>query len=65
LFPMAGLLTRCSAVAWADLDACFKKAGELCPGGYNIIDRTTGTTIASVNGNLMSAPRNSLAIECK
>lgn len=25
------------------LDACHVKAGELCPDGYNIIDRASGT----------------------
>jgi len=55
---------QCSGMG-RTLDACFKKAGEICPRGYTIIDRTTGTAIASVNGNIMSAQRNSLAIECK
>jgi hypothetical protein len=33
---------KCSGMG-RTLDACYKKAGGICPGGYNIIDRATGT----------------------
>ena len=55
---------RCSGMG-RSLDECYKKAGELCPTGYNIVDRTTATVGVPVNGGTMIAPQNTLAIECK
>ncbi len=48
------------------LEACYKKAGELCPSGYNIIDRASSVVgIPQSNGSTMMAPQHSLFIECK
>ena len=47
------------------LSRCYKKAGELCPGGYNIVDLLTGTVVVPVNNSIMAAPKNHMAIECK
>jgi hypothetical protein len=47
------------------MDACYQKAGEVCPNGYNIIDRSSGTVGFMNQGTLMMAPREQLAIECK
>lgn len=44
------------------MDACYKQAGEVCPAGYTIIDRATGT-VCSSSGSCI--PGHSLAIECK
>ena len=55
---------QCSGMG-RTLDACYKKAGEVCPNGYTIIDLTSGTVAVPVNGGLMAAPRYNLAIECK
>lgn len=56
---------KCSGMG-RTLDACYKKAGEVCPGGYNIIDRATGTVgVPMQGGGTMIAPQHSLAIECK
>jgi len=56
---------RCSGMG-RTLDACYKKAGEVCPGGYSIIDRATGTVgVPMMNGGTMMAPQHSIAIECK
>lgn len=56
---------KCSGMG-RTLDACYKKAGEVCPGGYNIIDRATGTVgVPMQGGGIMIAPQHSLAIECK
>ena len=51
---------KCSGMG-ITLDDCFKKAGEVCPTGYNIIDRSTGTVCY---GNACGL-KQSLAIECK
>jgi hypothetical protein len=47
------------------LDECYKKAGEICPGGYNIIDRASGIVAVPVGGRLVPATQHNLAIECK
>lgn len=49
------------------LDECYKKAGELCPSGYNIIDRASGTVGIPGSGGrgMLIAPQHNLAIECK
>ena len=50
----------------SNLAACYTQAGELCPKGYLIIDRATGTAaIPDGSGGTLAAPRHSLAIECK
>jgi len=48
------------------LDACYQKAGEICPAGYNIINSTSGTVAVPVyGGGTVAAPDYGLAIECK
>jgi hypothetical protein len=47
------------------MDACYQKAGEVCPNGYNVMDRSSGTVGFMNQGTLMMAPREQLAIECK
>ena len=56
---------RCSGMG-RTLDACYKKAGEVCPSGYTIIDRASGTVAVPVyGGGIVAAPQHNLAIECK
>jgi hypothetical protein len=55
---------RCSGMG-RTLDACYKKAGELCPGGYNIIDRASGVVGVPTGSGMMIAPQHNLAVECK
>lgn len=55
---------RCSGMG-RTLDDCYQKAGELCPGGYTIIDRATGQVAVGYGGRLVGAPQYNLAIECK
>jgi hypothetical protein len=56
---------KCSGMG-RTLDACYKKAGEICPGGYNIIDRATGTIgVPMQGGGTIMTPEYNLAIECK
>lgn len=47
------------------LDACYKKAGEVCPAGYAIIDRASTTQITPTQFGPIGSPRHSIAIECK
>jgi len=55
---------KCSGMG-RTLDGCYKKAGELCPAGYTIIDRATGVVAVPVSGGFIAAPQHNLAIECK
>lgn len=56
---------KCSGMG-RTLEACYKKAGEVCPVGYNIIDRATGTVgVPLQGGGTIMVPEHSLAIECK
>jgi len=59
-----GYSMRCSGMG-RTLDACYQKAGEVCPNGYNIVDRSSGTVGFMNQGTLMMAPRDGLVIECK
>jgi len=55
---------KCSGLG-RTLDACYQKAGELCPQGYRVVDRSSGLVVIPVNGSIMAAPREHLAVECK
>lgn len=55
---------KCSGFG-RNVNACFKTAGELCPHGYDIVDRSSGTQAMMFRGTLMAAPKEQLAIECK
>ena len=56
---------RCSGMG-RTLDACYKKACEVCPSGYTIVDRASGTIAVPVTGGgMIAAPQHNLAIECK
>ena len=55
---------RCSGLG-RTLDACYQKAGEVCPNGYTIVDRASGTVAVPVNGSVMATSQHNLAIECK
>jgi len=59
-----GYSMRCSGLG-RTLDACYQKAGEVCPTGYNIVDRPSGTVGFMNQGTMMMAPQNGLVIECK
>ena len=51
---------RCSGMG-RTLDECYKKAGELCPDGYRIVDRESSV----VGSGGVVVPQYNLAIECK
>lgn len=56
---------KCSGMG-RTLDACYAKAGEVCPSGYLIIDRASGTVaVPLATGGFIAAPQHNLAIECK
>ena len=55
---------RCSGFG-RTLEACYKKSGEICPLGYEIIDRSTGMVIVPTSDGIIGAPKQTLTIECK
>jgi hypothetical protein len=55
---------KCSGMG-RTMDACYKKAGELCPSGYSIIERGSDLAAVPANGGTMAVARRSLAVECK
>lgn len=60
----AAYTMKCSGMG-RTIEACYQKAGEVCPAGWTVVDRSTGTVGMPVNGGFMLAPRYSLTIECK
>ena len=55
---------KCSGMG-RTLEMCYQKAGEVCPGGYNIIGQDSSTVAVPINGSIMAGPRQNLTIECK
>lgn len=55
---------RCSGMG-RTLDACYRKAGEICPAGYNIVDQRTGTVGVPAQRGMLAAPDYRLAVECR
>lgn len=48
-----------------EAQACFDKAGDLCPGGYYLVERQSGSNELKYTAGLISAPHTQLLIECK
>jgi hypothetical protein len=44
---------------------CFDKAGKLCPGGYYLVERRSGSSEVRYTAGLIAAPTTRLLIECK
>ena len=56
---------RCSGEG-RTLEACYQKSGEICPTGYNIVDRASSTVaIPLATGGILASPQHTLTIECK
>ena len=55
---------RCSGMG-RTLEACYQKAGEVCPNGYTIIDLNTATFGVPSGDSVLIAARQTMAIECK
>ncbi len=51
---------QCSGLG-RTIDDCYKKAGEVCPNGYTIVDHSSNL----VGSGGMIATNEALAIECK
>jgi hypothetical protein len=55
---------NCSG-AGRTLEKCYKKSGELCPNGYDIVSQNSSTAAIPLNGSLYAMPQHNLSIECK
>jgi hypothetical protein len=54
------------ALKCGDATACYQKAGELCPNGYDFVNSSTGTVIVpTANGGSIGAPQTTVLVECK
>ena len=47
------------------LGACYQKGGEVCPNGYDILDRASGTVAVPYGGGMVATQQHTLTIECK
>ena len=46
-------------------DKCYQKAGQVCPNGYELIDKRSSTVMLPTAYGLVAAPKQDMAIECK
>ena len=44
---------------------CFDKAGDLCPGGYYLIERSSGTNAVPYTAGVIAAPHTQIVVECR
>lgn len=47
------------------LHECFTKAADLCPSGYEVVNRSTGTVGVGSGMGAIAVPVESLAVECR
>ena len=47
------------------IEQCYQVAGQKCPGGYQIVGRSSDLVAVPINGSIMMAPRTGLVVECK
>ena len=55
---------RCSGMG-RTMEECYRKAGEVCPDGYTIVDRTSSIVGVPSQGGSLITTKQGLAIECK
>lgn len=48
-----------------DRQACLKRAGELCPAGYAVIDDSSRTVAAPISGGFFMANQEYLTVSCR
>jgi len=47
------------------LERCYAKAGEICPSGYSIVDRSSDPVMVPTAYGALAASEDTLIIECK
>ena len=54
------------ALKCGDATACYQKAGELCPDGYDFVDKNNANWIGSSHyGSVYGGSETTLVVECK
>ena len=54
------------ALRCGDATACYKKAGELCPDGYDFVDKNNANWVGSSNyGSVYGGSVTAPVVECK
>jgi hypothetical protein len=53
------------AVKCGDATACYKKAGELCPDGYDLVGNNNQNFVYGSQGSVYGGSQTTLVVECK
>jgi hypothetical protein len=53
------------AVKCGDATTCYKKAGELCPDGYDLVGNNNQSYVGGTNGSVYGGTTTTLVVECK
>jgi hypothetical protein len=53
------------AVKCGDATACYKKAGELCPDGYDFVGNNSENFVGGTQGSVYGGTMTTLVVECK
>jgi hypothetical protein len=53
------------AVKRGDATACYKKAGELCPAGYDLVGNNSQNYVGGTPGSVYGGTTTTLVVECK
>ena len=59
-----GYAMQCSGMG-RSIEQCYQVAGQKCPGGYQIVGRSSDLIAVPVNGSIMMAPKTGLVVECR
>jgi len=59
-----GYAMQCSGMG-RSIEQCYQVAGQKCPGGYQIVSRSSELIAVPVNGSIAMAPRTGLVVECQ
>lgn len=59
-----GYAMQCSGMG-RSIEQCYQVAGQKCPGGYQIVSRSSETVAMPLNGGIVMAPRTGLVVECR
>ena len=59
-----GYAMQCSGMG-RSIEQCYQVAGQKCPGGYQIVSRSSELMALPLNGSIVMAPRTGLVVECR
>ncbi|MFM7010969.1 MAG: hypothetical protein ACKO0Z_16880 [Betaproteobacteria bacterium] len=59
-----GYAMQCSGMG-RTIEQCYQVAGQKCPGGYQIVSRSSELMAVPLNGSIVMAPRTGLVVECR